>query len=122
MSHFIIGFLFNVFSFRSHGMCMCRILRHNSLCKIPANKFVKVGWIPHWEPVFDRPNGKLKLDLVFACAVSFSVDTSLKLSFCSCVICFTKSHRYCHSHIPIHSSNIHSFSVSIFLLPPSIIS
>ncbi len=42
-----------------------RILRHNSLCKILANKTVKVGWTPHWEPVFDGLNGKLKPDLVF---------------------------------------------------------
>ena len=42
-----------------------RILRHNSLCRILANKAVKAGWTPLLEPVFDGPNGKLKPDLVF---------------------------------------------------------
>ena len=42
-----------------------RILRHNSLCKILANKAQKQGWTVHWEPVMNGPKGKLKPDLIF---------------------------------------------------------
>ena len=42
-----------------------RILRHNSLCKILANKAMKQGWTVHWEPVLSGPKGKMKPDLIF---------------------------------------------------------
>ena len=42
-----------------------RILPHNSLCKILANKALKQGWTVHWEPVLDGPKGKMKPDFTF---------------------------------------------------------
>ena len=42
-----------------------RILRHNSLCKILANKAMKQGWTVHWEPIMGGPKGKMKPDLIF---------------------------------------------------------
>ena len=40
-----------------------RILRHNSICKILANKATKAGWEVHWEPVYTGPQGNLKPDI-----------------------------------------------------------